>query len=65
MVYEKSDIIVLVVIFVYNVEEYIVDILKNIVLQLLYEIEIIIINDYLSDNILDIFKEIVFSDERI
>ncbi|EPK8636573.1 glycosyltransferase [Klebsiella pneumoniae] len=65
MAHEKSDIIVSVVIPVYNAEEYIADTLKNIVSQSLYEIEIIIINDYSSDNTLDILKEIASSDERI
>ncbi|MGK2481240.1 glycosyltransferase family 2 protein, partial [Klebsiella pneumoniae] len=54
MAHEKSDIIVSVVIPVYNAEEYIADTLKNIVSQSLYEIEIIIINDHSSDNTLDI-----------
>ncbi len=65
MAHEKSDIIVSVVIPVYNAEEYIADTLKNIVSQSLYEIEIIIINDHSSDNTLDILKEIASSDERI
>ncbi|WP_415583068.1 glycosyltransferase family 2 protein, partial [Klebsiella pneumoniae] len=50
MAHEKSDIIVSVVIPVYNAEEYIADTLENIVSQSLYEIEIIIINDHSSDN---------------
>lgn len=62
MAHEKSDIIVSVVIPVYNAEEYIADTLKNIVSQSLYEIEIIIINDHSSDNTLDILKEIASSD---
>lgn len=65
MAHEKSDIIVSVVIPVYNAEEYIADTLKNIVSQSLYEIEIIIINDHSSDNTLNILKEIASSDERI
>ncbi|WP_423464579.1 glycosyltransferase (plasmid) [Klebsiella pneumoniae] len=65
MAHEKSDIIVSVVILVYNAEEYIADTLKNIVSQSLYEIEIIIINDQSSDNTLDILKEIASSDGRI
>lgn len=40
MAHEKSDIIVSVVIPVYNAEEYIADTLKNIVSQSLYEFEI-------------------------
>lgn len=65
MTHEKSDIIVSVVIPVYNAEGYIADTLKNIVSQSLYEIEIIIINDHSSDNTLDILKEIASGDERI
>ncbi|WP_159181424.1 glycosyltransferase family 2 protein, partial [Klebsiella pneumoniae] len=65
MAHEKSDIVVSVVIPVYNAEEYIADTLKNIVSQSLYEIEIIIINDQSSDNTLDILKEIASSDGRI
>ncbi|HCT7875331.1 TPA: glycosyltransferase family 2 protein, partial [Klebsiella pneumoniae] len=65
MAHEKSDIIVSVVIPVYNAEGYIADTLKNIVSQSLYEIEIIIINDHSSDNTLDILKEIASGDERI
>ena len=61
----KSDIIVSVVIPVYNAEGYIADTLKHCFSQSLYEIEIIIINDHSSDNTLDILKEIASGDERI